>query len=64
MQAGRYMTPDEQAIHDVAVRIEALGAHPMLTEVTTRLWDARDKLVAWTNAGSPSSTAATPSDNT
>ncbi len=38
------MKPAEKAIHDAMQELEKAGAHPKLTEVTTLLQQAKDKL--------------------
>lgn len=41
------VTDEEKDIFDLTQKIEALGAHPLLTEVVTKLQEARDTLADW-----------------
>jgi len=41
------MTPEELAIYNLVGEIEALGAHPILTDVVNLLGRARGKLADW-----------------
>lgn len=45
--------PAETAIHDALIAVEALGAHPQLTEVVSMLSDAQRKIAEWYDGGSP-----------
>jgi len=45
--------PEERMINAALVEIENLGAHPMLTDVSTLLIDAQRKLAEWHDAGRP-----------
>jgi hypothetical protein len=43
--------PAEHQISDAVQAVEALGAHPQLTEVVTMLSDAQRKLAEWYDGG-------------
>lgn len=44
------MTPAEVAIYDAMQAVEAAGCHPWLTDVATRLSEARDQLADYVDA--------------
>lgn len=46
-------TPEEVELRDAAVKMEQLGAHPLLTDVTSAVWAALEKLHDWVDAGRP-----------
>ena len=46
-------TPEELAIRSCVHAVEALGAHPLLTDVVVKLGQARDTLADWVDAGRP-----------
>jgi len=43
-------TPEEVAIHDALDAVEALGAHPLLTDVVVLLGHAQSKLADYIDA--------------
>lgn len=45
--------PAETAIRNALIAVEALGAHPMLTEVVSMLGDAQRKIADWHDDGRP-----------
>jgi hypothetical protein len=45
--------PEERMINDALVEVENLGAHPLLTDVSTLLIDAQRKLAQWHDSGRP-----------
>lgn len=47
------MIPAELAIRDALIAVEALGAHPKLTEVVSTLSDAQNKVADWHDGGRP-----------
>jgi siroheme synthase (precorrin-2 oxidase/ferrochelatase) len=47
------MIPAELAIRDALIAVEALGAHPKLTEVVSMLSDAQFKIADWHDGGRP-----------
>lgn len=49
----RRQTPQERAIANALEEVEALGAHPSLTDVSVLLSDAQRKLADWHDGGRP-----------
>lgn len=45
--------PAETAIRNALIAVEALGAHPKLTEVVSMLSDAQSKIADWHDGGRP-----------
>lgn len=45
--------PAEKAINDALQAVEALGAHPQLTDVVCMLSDAQRKIADWHDGGRP-----------
>jgi hypothetical protein len=45
--------PLERQVHDLACEVEQAGAHPLLTDVSTALFESVRKLVDWFDAGQP-----------
>ena len=46
-------TPEELAIRSCVEAVERLGAHPLLTDTVSLLYDARMKLADWIDGGQP-----------
>lgn len=46
-------TPEELRIREAVRGVEALGAHPLLTQVSSLLEDARERLADWVDQGRP-----------
>lgn len=47
------LTPEELKIREAILEVEKLGAHVMLTEVVTKLTDAKDRLADWIDLDKP-----------
>lgn len=47
------MTPEETKIREAVLAVEALGAHPLLTETSVILQKARDKLADYVERDDP-----------
>jgi hypothetical protein len=45
--------PEEHRISEAHVAVEALGAHPLLTEASVKLMDARALIAKWHDSGRP-----------
>lgn len=46
-------TPEELMIRNCVEAVERLGAHPLLTDTVSLLYDARMKLADWIDEGKP-----------
>ena len=47
------MSPEEKSLFDMVGQIEALGAHPLLTDCVVLLGEARSKLSDWVDMSRP-----------